>query len=222
MVSHYAYPSELLLKSVPEDRAAIRLVMETSGEFNSGSYQSYERVRYDDWCEKHGDMSYNRNVTMSQSTERYPHKFVAADYVSVEVTSSADWDDDHPAGAPLGDIAMFYSASPIKYIRSGYAKTYGWYDPSIPYYFNNYMVNRSVEYKYSSAVGTTPFHAVKKKVSELTPEDLVLLGSGDYRETLAIIKFITLPTAEKSHTITVTLTTDEEQVFSATLAMEFD
>ena len=114
---------------------------------------------------------------------------------------------------------MFYSASPKKYIDSGYKETYNWDD----YVGEKYWSESSYpgDYTWGVTKDKSPYHPVTKTVSDLTSEDMMLLGDGSGR-ILAILKFTHFPTANKGHNITVTLTTDEGETFSATINMVFE
>ncbi len=159
-----------------------------------------KKEAYDALCEKHGDMTFCRTVL------KMPGEYVAypgVDYVSIEITSDADFDDRHPAGSSLADIATFISSSVKPYIDNGYV---------YPIYGD-------------------PGSAVKKLVSDLIPEDLVLTGEDRvtaYRPIPAVVgyfgalEFRQKPTLSKTHTFTVTLTADDGRVFSDTVEMTFE
>ena len=237
MVSTYGIPEGLGLDRVSKSNYGspyYEVVIGISIIIPLGDIVSYnsvggDKTLYDEWCQKHGDMSYNRKEEYKIG-DTPPHEFVAADYTAIEIVSDTDWDTEHPAGTSLADIAMFYSASPIRYIQSGYSREYDWSDTPMPGYVYKHMQNwthlrlRDGIYK-----GKTPFYPVKKLASELKPEDMVLLGSGDLmygsrggRTPIGFLEFTTRPTKNKTHNITVTLTTDEGEVFSDTIQMVFE
>lgn len=143
---------------------------------------------FDRLCEKHGDVTYNRAIRI-YADKRYDYR-CAEDFVNIEITSSADWDADHPAGSSLGDIVRLISNTPLPYIRSGYTQ------------------------KYSEEKGGE-YYPIDKLVSELTPDDMMLLSNGiKYR-------FTQPPTLSREHTLTVRLTTDEGKVFTASVDAVF-
>lgn len=220
MVSDYGIPAELVLAKTYQSRL-IQVEFKTSGIAGKKSHP----VLYNYWCQKHGDMSYNREETIHQSYEIYPHRFIAADYTAIEVTCDTDWDADHPAGTPLNDIMMFYAVSPIKYIRSGYTEMYDWDSNENSRYFKDYMLNHAVAYKGTVAQGVTPFYPIMKPVDELMPEDMILLGtgnlySGNFGGTMCfLLEFRSLSAKTEDRTITVTVTTDKEETFSASIEL---
>ncbi len=134
------------------------------------SFDGRKKTEYGRLCEKHNDMSYNRKFE-----EVYPGqvpRHMDTDFTAVEITSDADWDATRPAGSSLADITMFHSVSPKKYIDSGYKDKFDWkkgdYYPLIEKYFGGYQSG-------SIAQGKNGYHPFSKPVSQLKPEDMVLL-----------------------------------------------
>lgn len=217
MVNSYNKPVELKI----EETYRVGVLSVSMKSVVGGTYLSPSEINgkhfYDFWCEKHGDMSYNRKISFGVGAPSGPHEFIAADYTAINIISDTDWDAQHPAGTSLNDIVMFYSASPIEYIKSGYKEKYNWNQISVPSFFHSYMENGSTLYGgVSIGKGTNPFHPVIKTADELTPEDMVLLGNGNLY-TLCLLEFTSFPTENKDHNITVTLTTDEGETFSGTI-----
>ncbi len=112
-----------------------------------------KREFYDALCEKHNDVSYNRQVRLPLDFSEDSRCF--RDFVNLEVWSSADWDAEHPAETSLNDLARFYSNTPWPYIQSGYTQKYH-EQPNGEYY------------------------PVDKLISELTPDDMTLLPRGGF------------------------------------------
>ena len=109
---------------------------------------------YNQLCEKHNDVSYNRRVRVYFYDQGLnPRCF--RDFVNLEVWSSADWDAEHPAGTSLNDLARFSSNTPWPYIQSGYT--------------HKYHEQLNGEY-----------YPVDKLISELTPDDMTLLPRGGF------------------------------------------
>lgn len=185
------------------------------------SYKSEgaDEKKYDALCEKHGDMSYNRKVTILGYFPITPNQFIVADFLSVDIISDADFDAAHPAGASLGDIVKFISVSPYPYIKSGYKAKYDWdnsvYDELI---YHNFL---NTPYTVKGGPFEKCYHAVEKMVSELTSEDLTLLGDGDTETNLAILKFVSKPTLAQTHNLTITFTPDSGRPITGTVTMEF-
>jgi len=219
MVTYYYAPDKLQLKEYQENTIGVSLTgFEIIGSFRSeGSKSAYDRL-----CEKHNDMSYNRKITIRGANPTPPNEFLYADLLSIEVSSDNDFDDIHPAGTSLNDLVMFLAVSPKKYIDSGYKNIYNWkkgnHEPATDRYFYSYYD------QFADTDKNVPYHPVEKMVSDLNTEDLILLGNGVYSVDwiLFLLRFNTLPTENKTHNITVTLTTDEGEVFSDTINMVFE
>lgn len=79
-------------------------LMKSGNRFVEGSYNSRSETSfaYDALCEKHGDTTFDREIRIA------PHNliptFSAVDYVSIGITSDADYDAGHPAGTSLNDL----------------------------------------------------------------------------------------------------------------------
>lgn len=223
MVNAYYTPKELQIYKTNKRGIFSLKMITTGGKYGYYNSEGDAKYFYDTWCRKHGDMTYDRKVEFGNSSTGYilPHAFVAADYTSVNITCDVDWDDRHPAGTSLNDIVMFYSTSPIKYIESGYTELYDWGEVDAPDIFYKSMYNHGYIYKRSIAEGISPFHPVIKPVNELTQEDMVLLGSGDVESNnvFAILEFTSMPDSYAERTITVTVTTDKEETFSASIEL---
>lgn len=215
MVSAY-YSGDMYLEELEKNKIFINFTThKLLGSRKSNTY-TYDRL-----CEKHNDMTYNRKVKQLTASPIDPNEFILTDYISISVISDADWDAGHSAGALLNDITMFLSASPKKYIDSGYKDKYDWKNGSHEYDTERYFY--SFYDSYPETRNKNPYHPIEKLVSELTIEDMILLGNGaPYSEILALLKFTSFPTVEKKHNITVTLTTDEGETFSDTITMTFE
>ena len=144
---------------------------------------------YNQLCEKHNDVSYNRRVRVYFYDQGLnPRCF--RDFVNLEVWSSADWDAEHPAGTSLNDLARFSSNTPWPYIQSGYTQKY------------HEQLNGE-------------YYPVDKLISELTPDDMMLLPRGGF-----YFRFVTRPAQPGKHTLFVRLTADDGKVFEASCDVE--
>jgi hypothetical protein len=92
-----------------------------------GNFESTgaEKETYDALCEKYGDMTFNRDVKMFTNLPNDLPNALSVDFVSVDITSNADFDAGHLAGSSLGDIVMFNAWSFKPYIDSGYTSNDG-------------------------------------------------------------------------------------------------
>jgi hypothetical protein len=186
---------------------------------------------YDALCKKNNDMSFNKTVHIDGQYEVLPNgdlfpvgitEYSAYNIVSINVVSDADFDDKHPAGTSLANILMFSARTSKPFIDSGYNYSVDWGDdyPSKPDFENGRNWNWIRESE------------IEKNLADVTPEDLVLMGyytvvsnRGDVVNTRADLcgfRFDALPTLEKTHNITVTLTDERGEVFSDTVKMVFE
>ncbi len=159
-----------------------------------GRYDSTGELKesYDALCEKHNDMTFKQTITLRRDMGEHGTSNLGVDFTSIDVVSDADFDDEHPAGESLGDIVTFSSISLKPYIESGYK-----------------VKDNGSEY-----------HSVEGLVSELTAEQLILLGEDDYAGNLY---FEREPTLEKSHTFTVTMTPEgDREPFTASIEWTFE
>ncbi len=116
-----------------------------------GSYGSVDEEKiaaYDALCEKHGDMTYNRNVNIHSGMPYDPN--IGLDFLSIDIVSDSDYDESHVAGTSLADITLFHGGTLKPFIDSGYAPT-GTY---------------------------TNYSSVESLLTDLTPDQLTLLNPG--------------------------------------------
>lgn len=153
---------------------------------------------YDSFCEKYGDMTYNREGRVAVSEEPSSQMY---SFVSLDIVSDADYDETHPAGSSLADLFIFYARSSKPYIDSGYEK-----------------------YRYIDADGETfayEMYPIRKNASDITSDDLMLLHG--IRDRFGIhLYFETMPTLSKEHTFTVTFTDERGEMFSDSIEMTFE
>jgi hypothetical protein len=161
-----------------------------------GDYKSTgtEKGVYDALCEKHGDMTFLRDFFIRDGFGPHSTDAIGVDFLSIDITSDSPFDEEHPAGVSLGDIVKLSSYSLKPYIDSGYT------------YINNYGYHRN-------------YHSFDKYFSELTSDDLMLLGRSAY---IGDLEFDGEPTLSKTHTFTVTMTADDGRVFTASIEMTFE
>ncbi len=175
-----------------------------------------EKAEYDRLCEKHCDLSFNRRRTFLVPSESVGYN--DKDFVSIEITSDAAFDESHPAGTNLADVVRFMSWSPREYIASGYLEYYH-YDPSgLSDSFKMVMpVYLAREFFLPETDATC--YPIDKMVCDLEPEDLILLGHDDLR--IGFLKFERMPANPGNHIITVKMETDAGAVFEKSIEMTF-
>jgi hypothetical protein len=163
-----------------------------------------EKVIYDSLCTLHNDMSYKTRREYI-AVPNWGDSF-KGDILSIDVISNADFDEQHPALSPLNDIIQLQSISPYPYIISGYKATYNWgYDEPTRY---GRLFRCGLE-------DNPCYHPIDKKLSEITPSDLILVGP-------AFLIFEKHPTLAQAHDLTVTIRLSDGRIFSPTITKVFE
>ncbi len=116
----------------------------------------------------------------SEVLESLPHNvnhcsYPAFDFVGVSITANKQWNDSHPKGSLLDDIAYFVGISPNQFISNSYRV----FDPTkkkLSVYFNH------VFFSSNSLICWNFHYPIDKKVCDLTKDDLPLLGPGRMAE----------------------------------------
>lgn len=133
-------------------------------------------------------------------------RYTVDNFVRLNIVSNADWDERHEAGVPLNDIVMVEGITAYPYVTG-----------------DRDMVARNIALKDSMRFfDNNPYwrHGFFRKwASEVTPQDMILLGD-DYL-ALCALDFVTPPTLTTEHRITVVMETDEGRIFTASMAMHF-
>lgn len=81
-------------------------------------FHGHEKFR--EIAERNGDVSYNRKETIDDFASRWAY---ADNFSTVRLSCrNADWDERHPAGEPLNDLATIRYTTYAPYIRSGYTQ----------------------------------------------------------------------------------------------------
>lgn len=181
-----------------------------------GGGESYEG--YKDLCQKHGDTFYRPHkipTAMGDPTNAYLY----CDFIEVLITSDSDYDSSHPAGQSLNDIIHFVAFSPNKFIRSGYKDKF---DYRTATGLSDYLwsIGHQQRYYESWMKEPQPYHPIEKSASEITSEDLILLGH-QYFDYLFWIFFEKEPDSPGTHNIKVTLHGDNGKVYENTVEVNF-
>ncbi len=101
-VMNYHDGDNILLRS---DNNYIIIFLNES-QFVSYASTGEEKERYDALCEKHNDMTFDREVQIVSSAGAFVFSTncIGVDFVSIDIVSNASYDAEHPAYGPLGDI----------------------------------------------------------------------------------------------------------------------
>ncbi len=100
-----------------QDDYGVHVIFMQSGEHPIIAWREYEPI-YDSICAKHNDTTYYQPLV--SGTGVFKHNYWAFDLVSIQVTSNANFDAEHPAGTLLNDIVQFTAYTPYPYIQAGY------------------------------------------------------------------------------------------------------
>ena len=182
---------------------------------------------YWELCRKHNDLTYNHTVLMYPEDSYIGRQlFLAEDFVSVDIWSDSDYDEDHSAGTSLANIVRFVSLSSYQFIRNGYA-AYDWASSDVKELYTK-LYGSTIDSNNGTTSGPGGFYPLNKLVSDLQLDDLKIFGPAgkyspwDKSEPLAYLFFEHPSTLSKTHTFTVTLTTDDGKVFEDTITVTFE
>lgn len=136
---------------------------------------------------------------------------IAQDFTAVSVSCDRDFDEGHPAGSDLGDVIAFYSVSCYPFIRSGQKDTYDWTTQKED--FSDWFLSRK----------DPRWSPVYKKVSELSSDDLVLLGpSLRHSCLLAKLRLLKRPSGKGAFSFRIGLTDTQGKSYEANrISMDF-
>ena len=168
-----------------------------------------EKTTYEALCRKHNDLTYNKKREYRHSPEWGVCS--AVDFIEIDIVSNKDFDSEHPAGTSLKDIVRFVSVSPKKFIDSGYKETFNW------------RRNRPEIFKKDSMIlslfqrETENYFPINRLLKDIGTDDMQMLPVN----THGILFFDKEPTAEKEHTLTVTIYIGERKKLVRTITKVF-
>ena len=168
-----------------------------------------EKTTYEALCRKHNDLTYNKKREYRLSPEWGVCS--AIDFKEIDIVSNKDFDAEHPAGTSLKDIVRFVSVSPKKFIDSGYKETFNW------------RRNRPEIFKKDSMIlslfqrETENYFPINRLLKDIGTDDMQMLPVN----TQGILFFDKEPTAEKEHTLTVTIYIGERKKLVRTITKVF-
>ena len=195
------------------DGGNIRIYGDSFNQHYKWNSKGEAKVKYDSLCTQNNDISYNTKRGYIGGPEWGGAN--AENIRSIQVVSNADFDEAHPQGASLNDVIRLISVSPKKFIDSSYQSTYDWktnspeafkYEPTLD--------------NFGSSGGRLDYHPIEKKLSDITPEDMLLAGFET--DCFAYLIFEAEPTVAKTHELTITIHTNNGKTFSPTLIKIFE
>ena len=213
-ITEYSYDKNIELKITNKGNIAIYrkytseddLIKTASYSFKS---KGEEKKRYDELCKIHNDLSYNKK----RSYIVVPIWGIcsAIDFREIDVISDKDFDSEHPAGTSLKDIVRFVSVSPKKFIDSGYKETFNWEKNEPNFFAKDSMIPTMFQ---PESWNYFPINGLLKDIGtdemQMLPED-----------THGILFFDKEPTAEKEHTLKVTIDIGERKKLVRTIKKVF-
>ena len=213
-ITIYYYSKNIQLKITDDGNIAIYKKY-TSEDVNiktaSYSFKSKgeEKKKYDELCKIHNDMSYNQK--RSYIVAPLWGRCSAIDFREIDVISDKDFDSEHPAGTSLKDIVRFVSVSPKKFIDSGYKETFNWEKNEPNFFAKDSMIPTMFQ---PESWNYFPINGLLKDIGtdemQMLPED-----------THGILFFDKEPTAEKEHTLKVTIDIGERKKLVRTIKKVF-
>ena len=114
------YDGISLRRSLNRSTKNIDLCINVTHRISSQS-EGADKEFYDRICTEYGDTAYNQNIYLPNGIiypmSDYPHIAV------INVTSSEDFDEAHPAGTSLNDVMSVIYSNIMEYVESGYTCT---------------------------------------------------------------------------------------------------
>ena len=213
-ITMYYYSENIQLKITDDGNIAIYKKY-TSEDVNiktaSYSFKSKgeEKKKYDELCKIHNDMSYNQK--RSYIVAPLWGRCSAIDFREIDVVSDKDFDAEHPAGMSLKDIVRFVSVSPKKFIDSGYKETFNWRRNKPKIFKKESMISSMFHEE------TENYFPINGLLKDIGSDEMQMLPE----DTHGILFFDKEPTAEKEHTLKVTIYTREGKKFVRTITKVF-
>jgi hypothetical protein len=206
--TYYSY-NDLLLSIT--DSGNIQISGADFQKHYSWKSKGRDKEIYDSLCVIHDDMTYNRLRDYIDAPE-WGH-CTMFDIKSITVFSNSDFDESHPAGVSLNDIIRFISATPKKFIDSGYTLYYDW------------LNNTPASFKHESEMENfknnpecSSYFPIDKKLSEIDEKEMTLL----FPQHLGYLIFESEPTVNKLHTLMITITLSNGKTITHLITKEFN
>ena len=137
--------------------------------------------------------------------------YSAIDFREIDVVSDKDFDSEHPAGRSLKDVVRFVSISPKQFIDSGYTATFDWKKNEPGFFAKDPMISSMFRYEKEN------HFPINGLLSDIGKDEMQMLPVN----THGILFFDKQPTAEKEHSLTVTIYTREGKKFVRNITKVF-
>lgn len=199
------------------------------GAYSDGSVKGWEDAagyrRYQEKCIRYSDVGYDTlyYIMSSGFGPSDGYHYFAEEIRSVGISYSLDWAEGYPAGSELGEVFTLYAISPLEYIRRGYTDRIsckGHPDEEVfavihelnacDMAVGTHLSDGSLYMTFGSTFDNFYGEPVVRRVSELSEDDLRLVGGGDWCIgdcVLFVLRPDFLP-EDLSGILTITVTTD--------------
>ena len=214
-ITEYSYSENIQLKITSKGNIVIyrnyRNIEKNKIKTATYSFSSKgeEKKKYDELCKIHNDMIYNQK--RSYIVDPLWGKCSAIDFQEIEVVSDKDFDTEHPVGTSLKDIVRFVSISPKKFIDSGYKETFNWEKNEPDFFAKDSMIPTMFQSE------TWNYFPINGLLKDIGTDEMQMLPVN----THGILFFDKEPTAEKEHTLTVTIDIGERKKLVRTITKVF-
>ena len=214
-ITEYSYSENIQLKITSKGNIVIyrdyRNIEKNKIKTATYSFSSNgeEKKKYDELCKIHNDISYNQK--RRYIVDPLWGKCSAIDFQEIDVVSNKDFDAEHPAGTSLKDIVRFVSISPKKFIDSGYKETFNWRRNTPKIFKKESMISSMFHEE------TENYFPINGLLKDIGKDEMQMLPE----DTHGILFFDKEPTAEKEHTLKVTIDIGERKKLVRTITKVF-
>ena len=213
-INMYDYSENIQLRITDAGNIAIYREYTSEGDNIKTAVYSFkskgeEKKIYDELCKIHNDLSYNQKRSYIEFTGWGICS--AIDFREIDVVSDKDFDAEHPAGRSLKDVVRFVSISPKQYIDSGYAAIFDWKKNEPGFFAKDPMIPSMFRYEKEN------HFPINGLLSDIGKDEMQMLPVN----THGILFFDKQPTAEKEHSLTVTIYTREGKKFVRNITKVF-
>lgn len=196
------------------DNGNIRISYDTVSSHKEYYWNStgQNKIVYDSLCEVHNDLGYDKKrgyiaVPDWGSCSTF-------DITHIDVVSNTNYDGLHPAGELLNDIIYIISASPKKYIDSGYNFSYDW-EKETPEIFKK---EPELTYNFCNKSELPNYSPIVQKLSDIKSNELAMLPAYYF----GYLIFESSPTAIKEQTFTVTFSLSNGKKIRKMISVNFE
>lgn len=173
-----------------EERGLLRIFTFSNGVYYDFLDKGDDAKRYESLCAKYNDYI-KTDVYVGNGVYIEGPSYPDVNPVSINVVALTDFDENHKAGDSLNDITRLISASPYKYITSRQKYDYS-KDESLSQSFRTVYGHFYANTPQDGSGDPSCYYPVDKLLSDITSEDLILLGFRDARQGFDI-KFEVMP-----------------------------